>query len=77
MTTCSQCRFGKIIPQDITRRQCWGGPPQVMIVPAGGGKVGVNSVRPIVGAGDDSCALFQQRLTVAAQPDINEPIGKA
>lgn len=77
MTTCSQCRFGHLVPHDIKVRQCWGAPPQAMLTPAGGGKVGVNFVRPIVGAGDDTCALFQLRLMPAAQPDINEPLGKA
>ena len=77
MTTCSQCRFGRLIPNDIKVRQCWGGPPQVVVTSAGNGKMGANFMRPIVAATDDSCALFQLRLTVSSQPDINEPIGKA
>jgi len=70
MSTCGQCKFGKFLAQDVTKRQCWGMPPQVVIAPAAGGKVGATFVRPIVGAGDEECALFELRAVV--RPELNQ-----
>lgn len=74
--TCAHCRFGHLVPQDIKVRQCWGGPPQLMLQSKNGAK-SASFIRPIVGATDDACALFQLRVVASAQPDINVSVGEA
>ena len=59
MKTCGQCHYGKLVPQDITRRVCWGAPPQVAVTPKG-----IMAVRPPVGANDEACALYVARQVV-------------
>lgn len=58
--TCGQCQFGKIMSQDITKRVCWGAPPQVVAVTP----KGITSIRPLVGANDEACALYAARGTL-------------
>jgi hypothetical protein len=61
---CGTCHFGKIMPQDFTRRICWGAPPQALNMPAMGqdGRVTVQFVRPIVGVGEDACGMYEPKV---------------
>ena len=85
MSTCGQCYFGKLIPQDLKARACFGAPPAPVALPAPNGMgVQVRMLRPMVGADDEACSLFRARaaqelplptsvpMTVVTQ--MNEPI---
>jgi hypothetical protein len=58
---CGTCHFGKIIPQDITKRVCWGAPPTAIQMPAPRGQMMTQMTRPVVSVSDDACALYQEK----------------
>lgn len=55
---CGNCEFGKVLPQNIKTRLCWGGPPAVITLPAPGG-IQVKSVRPMVDASEPGCGMHR------------------
>ncbi len=60
---CGTCFFAKITPltaQDISKRVCWGAPPHAQQVPAPGGQLSLQMIRPVVSVSDDACALYQR-----------------
>ena len=57
---CGSCRYAKFVPQDVTKRVCWGAPPSAAIVPGPGGRAAQQMIRPIVSISDDACALYEQ-----------------
>lgn len=59
VTKCGHCPYGKIIPQDVTKRMCHGAPPSAFQIPAQGGRMSLQMTRPIVGATDEACALIR------------------
>jgi len=58
---CGSCHFGKIIPQDITRRICYGAPPNAFPVSGPKGQMTVQMIRPVVTVSEDACALYQAK----------------
>ncbi len=60
---CGTCYHGKLVPQDMTKRICKGGPPKFVpqrILPTGQ-IVGINGY-PHVNATDDSCGAYKPKL---------------
>jgi hypothetical protein len=62
LTTCSQCTFGKLMPQKMSHRQCMGVPPTPVALPVGPGQMGVQMVHPVVEASMESCGLYRPRV---------------
>ncbi len=84
--TCGTCAFGHHLkPLDLSKRHCYGAPPQILLMPQqrmqGMGADGkpiaqmtmvLQNARPIVAASDPQCALYEPRVvedTVALQHD--------
>lgn len=59
--TCGVCRFGKINPQDLTKRFCRGLPPYPIALPTPKG-IAVQMIQPIVSVGDEACSLFKPNI---------------
>jgi hypothetical protein len=57
---CGTCHFAKLNPQmmaqDITKRICYGAPPNVSLVPTG-----LKMVRPVVSVSEEACALYRNK----------------
>ena len=68
MKKCGGCAYGKLVPQDMTKRFCNGLPPAPVAVPGRdqSGKTGIQiqMVRPVVGATDDGCALWAKHTSI-------------
>lgn len=58
MNTCGMCTHGALWPQDVTKRVCRGGPPQIVVVPTPKGPA-VQNMFPLVNASDISCGAFE------------------
>jgi hypothetical protein len=69
---CGNCGFGKMMPQDLTRRICWGAPPTPMQTVLPNGQKTVAMVRPIVAVTDDACALHQWMPAPRAMQPLEE-----
>jgi hypothetical protein len=66
---CGSCKYAKIMPQDVTKRICWGAPPSATIVPGPGGRPAQQMIRPIVSISDDACALYEQSAVISQNLD--------
>ena len=58
---CGTCRFAKVHGQDLTKRQCIGGPPGIVALQTAPGKITISSARPIVNVSDEACSFYQTR----------------
>jgi len=59
---CGNCHFGKIIPNDLSKRICWGAPPTVIAVGmVGPGQIKTQMVRPVVEVHEEACALYRSK----------------
>ena len=56
---CGTCRFGQVVPQDISKRLCYGAPPSAIQMPAPSGQMTLRMARPVVGVSDMACSLYQ------------------
>lgn len=67
---CGGCFFGKFIPQDVSKRVCYGAPPSALQVPAGVGQAPrsttLQMARPVVNVSDEACALYRPRAEETA-----------
>jgi hypothetical protein len=61
LSRCGTCIWAKLMPQDLTKRICWGAPPTCIPVSTPGGKPSVQMLRPIVSVTDDQCALYREK----------------
>jgi len=67
---CGNCHFGKIIPNDLSKRICWGAPPTVIAVGmVGPGQIKTQMVRPVVEVHEEACALYRGRDQVDIDAD--------
>ena len=69
---CGNCHFGKIIPDNVLQRQCWGLPPTP--IPIGASARGVQTVmaRPTVAVSDDACALYRGKAEAEIAADTED-----
>jgi hypothetical protein len=58
---CGNCKFAKVIPQDLSKRVCGGAPPTPMVVPSPQGMT-MQMTRPVVEATMPACALYKERV---------------
>lgn len=72
---CGACHFGKFMPQDFSRRICYGAPPVASPVTLANGQQSLRMMRPIVSVSDEACALYRvknmadmERETAAMKP---------
>lgn len=61
MKTCGTCEHGVSRADDLTKVDCYGGPPQAIIVPAPGG-LNINFVRPPMMKTERACACHKAKL---------------
>jgi hypothetical protein len=67
---CGGCHFGKIIPQDLTKRMCIGAPPTVIAIQTRQpGQVQTMMAHPVVSVSDDACALHRDKNAVDLKND--------
>ena len=66
---CGTCRYTKIVPQDVTKRACFGMPPTALQVPGPQGQVSLRMARPVVSVSDDACALHQYKSAIQLSQD--------
>ena len=68
---CGACYFGKIIPQDFTKRLCHGAPPSAVQIPVTGGKLTLQMARPVVSVSDEACALYREKDQMGEVRDLD------
>lgn len=87
---CGGCLFAKIIPNDFSKRYCFGSPPIPVVVPAPPPQgrmpasmgrapaVAVQMLRPVVGVKEHACSLYRPVAVVAvaasAQQDVRQDL---
>jgi hypothetical protein len=76
--TCGNCKFGKIVTGDFTKRVCFGAPPHLVGVPKMGPKGMVmefSNFRPTLAATEPACAVWKLKLGIAAVEQKAPPDG--
>jgi hypothetical protein len=58
MNTCMMCANAGLFSQDVTKRICRGGPPQIVVAPTPQG-VQLQNMFPLVNANDQACGAFE------------------
>lgn len=75
MTTCGTCQHGKLVVQDMTKRDCKGAPPQLVVLPAKGG-VSVQIMYPRINASDEACGAYKAKQVAQVLNSENWPVDK-
>jgi hypothetical protein len=58
--TCGLCKYGVLLPNDLSKRACHGHPPLGFPVPQG-----IQTVWPIVNTTDVACSLYDTHMVMA------------
>lgn len=61
---CGNCKHGRVVNGDLTKRVCRGAPPQPVLMPAGMGKVQIQFHWPLVDATDEGCGLYKSKVVL-------------
>lgn len=73
---CGTCHFAKMSPQvmqqDITKRICWGAPPNAFPVQRPGQPPIMQMIRPVVSVSEDACALYQGKDAEEVMQDTED-----
>jgi hypothetical protein len=67
MNTCGNCANGAFIMQDVTKRTCRGGPPQLVVVPSPKGPA-IQTMFPNVEASQPACGAWKDKLQLVDNP---------
>lgn len=59
---CGTCKFAQPLPNDLKQKICFGGPPQLIVLPNRNGGLDVQSGRPHVGVMDVACSFYQPKF---------------
>ena len=71
--TCGTCRFGKSRADDLTVVDCYGGPPQAVLMPAGPGQMNLSFVRPPMKRTEPACGCHQPLDLLMVSNDADVP----
>lgn len=58
INSCGTCAHARLFPDDMTKRICRGGPPQLVVMPTPRGPA-IQTMFPVVNATDEYCGSFK------------------
>lgn len=64
ISSCGNCAYARLLPGDMTKRACRGGPPQLVVMPTPRGPA-LQTMFPVVGATDEACGAFKPVVTLS------------
>lgn len=64
MNKCIACAYAIAYPNDLTKRVCRGGPPQIVPIPVSPTEIQLRNMWPTVNATDDGCGVFKEKIII-------------
>ena len=64
MNKCIACVHAVAYPEDLTKRICRGGPPQIVPIQISPSQIQMRNMWPMVNATDDGCGVFNEKIIV-------------
>lgn len=64
MSKCIGCIYAVSYPEDISKRVCKGGPPQIVPIQVSASQIQMRNMWPMVNASDDGCGVYKAKIAI-------------